>query len=577
MKTTTTLRIFVAGPTDLKTQRVMVRTVANTVQSECDSLGHHVRIVVTSCDDSAFTSFQDDFDTYIADHADLVFFILKDTLKGETKKEYKKAAKQYAKNQKPVFYVFLKQYQTHTQEIKDIEDVMQKPKKAYYTQYSDDNDLKEKIKDQIEKHVNKRLTDEVKQELEGKEKTIKEKEDEISQKNEAILRMENEISKMNQTIKEKENVIIQDNKSLKDKEDTISQNDKKINTLLTRNKRNQLFLTILLSTLALGLIGYLYQYLISKPMPQKESEPMLVFAGGGSVYNYIHENLSIDLRDYDNAIYINQPSGNAWTLLLEEGMSKEKKFCAVCLSADVIDTTDMSEKYNEFFNKGRIVQLLIGHDPLVIHAHKDAYSSISGNSETVTIQRLCDFIKDSIMDNKTDKFRLFSTSRNSGTLRTYQHYISKEKKAIQLEYLFDNKKCFHFYDVSSDDHMCEDNKLFIALGSEYYKPKKVEDISKHLILKDKTVILKKPLYIYFIATSDGDKYIIHKRIIDFLNKIKAKEYIDSRHWKTIIDGYIMAYGDSIISINDTVKPPYTVEKDRLNHLDSLFNKKRKRQ
>ncbi len=347
------------------------------------------------------------------------------------------------------------------------------------------------------------------------------------------------------------------------------------------NNKNTIFKTIAiitsLSALCL-LFCTIFQNLYSKQTPKQafetmsEQDPMLIFSGGGSVYNYICEHQAdsdtISLANYDNAIYINQPSGNAWSLLLEEAMTDKRRFCSICLSSDIIDTTRFNN-YDAFSNDTRIVQLLIGHDPLIIYAQKKP-SFISDDVNIITLQELS-----TIFNNKKIKreFRFFSTSRNSGTLRTYQRYLSLVDTTLQLESL-----CFPFYEDDSPDYMKSLNQVrdplkkkpFFVLGSKYYFPKEIVDQSIPLILMDDTITLKKPVYIYFIATKDpmNKKFKINKRIISFLKKIGAKQNIDATIWNSIEkEGCIASQGDLIIDINDTSKVFYQEEKKRLNHLN----------
>ena len=51
-----------------------------------------------------------------------------------------------------------------------------------------------------------------------------------------------------------------------------------------------------------------------------EREPLVIFAGGGSVKNFIEEkkDVKIDKETFPNSVYINLPSGYVPTLLKEE-------------------------------------------------------------------------------------------------------------------------------------------------------------------------------------------------------------------------------------------------------------------
>ena len=222
----------------------------------------------------------------------------------------------------------------------------------------------------------------------------------------------------------------------------------------------------------------------------------------------------------------------------------------------------------------------------MVYCSKELASSIlvDTNTKYITLKRLYEIINDT-----TKAFRLFSTSSNSGTLRTYQHYISTvdtSKTPISFTQLIDNELCFPFYEDATSDYMLSLNdlknsnmrKYFFALGSKYYKPKgegttgKYDSIPLMYVIKgekDSLFTLTKPIYIYFIATTDknnDEHYLINNRIIDFLKQIDAKYYIDKTHWNNIINGgYVISQGSIIIPINDTTSQLYQTEQEYLTH------------
>lgn len=485
----------------------------------------------------------------------------------------------------------------------DYIDYFKNPEEAIITLIKSINKFKDKLKDKIEQlqriaiienscnvHIEKEASLEAdKQKLLHEIDSIQDKNKQVELQKKICSTNPSENSSFLQKVKEVE----KENASLKSTCEHLSskinnkviENDKLNKDIIKKNKRiYQLlsFLAILTILFALGLF-----YILSKPSKPKTIEtkpekPMLVFAGGGSVYNYIlnHpvDSKKIDLRNYDTAIYINQPSGDAWTLLTEEAMSEKKQFCSICLSAEVIDTTHLVEKYAAFSKKARIIELLIGHDPLMVYTNKELSQAIFGNAKTIDLERLCKVINDSIKYN----FRLFSTSRESGTSLSYQHYFSKIKNAPQLDYLFDKGHCFRFYeDVSSDylhslyNVVPRNKKHFLILGSKYYKPTNEEVVGTYdsINIIDKKYALQKPIYIYFIARENNGEFTINNRIIDFLRKINVTQYIDKGHWNSICQGKIISHGELIISINDTTSKLYKEEQQRLSYLKSSFSNK----
>ncbi len=291
-------------------------------------------------------------------------------------------------------------------------------------------------------------------------------------------------------------------------------------------------------------------------------QPVVVFAGGGSVANFIRANTkdSINVRAYPGSIYINLASENAWALLTEEAnryMEEEETdkhpFISICLSADKLDSTFFNEKSKPIFTKGRIVEYFLGRDPLAVYIKNDLADSLDNFVSDTTINniQLSQVIK--WLMNNPQKARLFTTSKFSGTMRIYQQNLVPEVH-IQLSQLLDDKNCFVFFNNSSSDFI---NTLdgsgpklpYVILGSDSYFPKMLEkDYRKFHVLKNGKVI-SKPMYIYFIAYKNGEHECeIRKPIIDFLETIQAPVHIEKKLWKEIKSGKIRPKGGEYILI-----------------------------
>lgn len=259
----------------------------------------------------------------------------------------------------------------------------------------------------------------------------------------------------------------------------------------------------------LWLIGIVY---VGKFYPIKP-EPLVIFAGSGSVKNYLNRDKKINLENLDSdslnipqSVYINMPSEYTWTLLQEEvERFKGKKdpddhsFLYICLSAEKI-----CEKDGEIWKKidpndAKVYGVYIGEDPLCVYM-KD----ILEDKNTITIQKLSDTIK-SVKKGKSDV--VYTTSRRSGTYATYRERMGKEKDAI-LE------SCRLFYEST----VLKGNVM--VLSSKYYPPNNKDDFKELTVLdsigKD---TITKSLYIYFVAYKDGNQYILNKHIGTFLKKL----------------------------------------------------------
>lgn len=332
--------------------------------------------------------------------------------------------------------------------------------------------------------------------------------------------------------------------------------------------------------LALAAVG-IYNYL--------HPEPMLVFSGGGSVYNYIKEHPvngdTIDLRKYPHSIYANLASESAWTLLVEEayrGNTTNNKFHTICLSADKIDSVFITDpKYKLHLENCCIFELILGHDPLAVYSYTP--DSHPKPNSTITVQEVCEQIKKIYNNPKTT--RLFTTSEKSGTFRTYNEYIKAHDLTIQSKVIFDSI-CNLFFDQSDRGYLTEldgPKQPFYVLGSKYYYPKTVKDSIQTLYLMEDNDTVQKPICLYFISTSfenashttgQSRRWAINQPIIDFLKKIDAKRFIRPDFWKMIEAGYI------ITDKNESQKTNQDVEICPLNNQQDSYDvwkKERKRQ
>lgn len=152
--------------------------------------------------------------------------------------------------------------------------------------------------------------------------------------------------------------------------------------------------TVLLILLLLLLLGS-GVYLCSgiKPIP------LVIFAGGGSVKNYIGctKGVWIDSIKSVNiykSVYINVPSEYGWTMLKEEidrfkDDPKHRPFLYICLSADSIDR-DSRNKIGLTEEKSKDAHIYgyhVGDDPLMV------YVADATNGDTISVNTLKEKIK----------------------------------------------------------------------------------------------------------------------------------------------------------------------------------------
>lgn len=293
-----------------------------------------------------------------------------------------------------------------------------------------------------------------------------------------------------------------------------------------------------------------------------ENNPMsILFAGGGSVVNFLKDDFSLnpndtlDVTDYPGAIYANMPSGNAWALIPEEfnryikaGKDVTKlPFRTVCVSASRACLDDFTKTCdpNEFFSNASVVECYLGEDPLVVYVEKKG-------SETIIKQEWRDSMKITPKDlafliNQTDVFNVFTTSPNSGTCNTYEKILHSED-STKFEARIKNNLAWSYNEASNlgvfkIDESDNDCRPYIVLGSKNYfslalseseKPKKERSYYEFNICDPKThQPFTKSMYLYFMAIQypDGKSAVIPTPIYNFLNKTKIA---NTDRWKNMV-------------------------------------------
>ena len=249
------------------------------------------------------------------------------------------------------------------------------------------------------------------------------------------------------------------------------------------------------------------------------SKPKLLIAGGGSVANYIEERVNEEdfLENYPGGYYVHVPTKAAWTMLIDEVVSKQTKrrYYPICISATAANDSDFTKPKmtkSAYTQKGIVVACRLGDDPLYLYIQREHYNSIA-NQKDSTISR--DALKNLIFSKKC---QIYTTLEGSGTWQTYCDSLDISSETLKK----------HVRDCFSEDNynipsLKDDPAPIVLFGSQYYKMKRATEL---LPAKVEPEILK-PLYVYIMAykkNADNDIleeycYWIPDETRDFLRTI----------------------------------------------------------
>jgi hypothetical protein len=274
----------------------------------------------------------------------------------------------------------------------------------------------------------------------------------------------------------------------------------------------------------------------------KDEKLTLVFAGGGSVSNMIKDitNDSVDIKNYDNSLYLDLPSENAWPLLAEEVMidhtsdNVANKFYPVCLSAEEAKENDFCKLIDQekFKSKGTVVSYKLGYDTLIVYAklsnvkeEKRIFTSelsrlikcmiIDGDSNenkriyyAISMDKLSELIKAIKENNKDDtknKVYIYCTQEGSGTYTCYKEKLKDKGIDITKDSLGETLK---WYDQKYALPAFNETEFYIILSSIHYSPDELDTnvVKKGMFVTNNndSVIICKPMYLYFAGyRSDG--------------------------------------------------------------------------
>lgn len=150
-----TISIFVSGAKRLKEHRMLLKVLANDMNGEFREKGYDTIINMYS-----YLNLGDDqkeYDDFIENRSDIVFFIIEDTLGDKTRNEFMVASKAFKKHGTPKIYVFIKEVQERTPEIEEIETLLNSNYSSYYVEYSNLEDMVAKVKARLQEDVDARM------------------------------------------------------------------------------------------------------------------------------------------------------------------------------------------------------------------------------------------------------------------------------------------------------------------------------------------------------------------------------------------------------------------------------------
>ena len=294
------------------------------------------------------------------------------------------------------------------------------------------------------------------------------------------------------------------------------------------------------------------------------TKPVLLFAGGGTVDNYIRRyHSNVDIRNYHGSIYAHMPSSNAWFLLTEEVLTPQTtvnnevmyKFFPICLSSEkATESSFLSVCTKEqFMQVGHVISLLLGNDTLRICAKKtEELSRVCKNLPLgyVTTGELAE-----LLDLYTaQQWNIFNTSVGSGTRQAYQTALTKY--GCDFSVLPSRR----YTAETGLDIINAEGEPYVVLGSECYMVNQLAPEIRNgscvslQVVDDQNNFIMKPIYLYFIAynhsRSRSNDLWIPEETVSLLKDLEKK--LDRSITKNIKDNMIKRYSQNLILSLDSV-------------------------
>lgn len=148
----TTISIFVSGSKKLKEHRLRLKALVNNLNGENRMKGLPVTLNMFSYVNLGDN--QADYDNFIKNKSDMVFFIVEDRMGTKTKEEFLLASEAQKGKGRPKILVFMREFQEKTLEIEEVETLVSENSDSYYVDYSNLEDLEYKVKERLMQEVN---------------------------------------------------------------------------------------------------------------------------------------------------------------------------------------------------------------------------------------------------------------------------------------------------------------------------------------------------------------------------------------------------------------------------------------
>lgn len=516
-----TIRIFVAGAKELKTERNALKAVAQDLNTRYVENAVDASIVMKSYEH--FKDRQKEYNDYITEYADLVIFVLDGKIGEFTREEFLKATEAYKKKEIPEIMVFLKNFDKETENIKEIKNLMRDSmgEHFFYITYNNDEDLQSKAKERINSFVSP--TEHSRDTKRWRLATFL-----VAL---AALMLIGLLALF--TIGNP-------------RQEQLKEGQTKFDTA----QRMLLFMG--------G--GSVYKYIEDK--------------GGVKVD-------SID--EYPNSIYMPTATGNLWSMIAEEyyqnRLGENQKFFPLFLAASKIDTFEVNKKSplnGKFYDNMIVCELNLGNDTTVVYFGKNGgptnYTEKTlGDGRKVrclNASQLCEAIA-----NARAKDILYTTSTNSGTFKSFCSILRTKMDSDSISTIFKTgRREFHEkYLLVEPNYMVLGSVFYyprimksLSAGTPYSEPIPHDEKSMYFVLDAKRDFYQKDMCLYFVAYHNTmGKYEIPKTIRDFLEEHLNLE-VTGPQWKKIInnDGVFsrddaelkdVFYNDYIIRFNATLK------------------------
>lgn len=153
------ISIFVAGATDLRTERDALKSIANDLNGEFEHRG--VKVIIRTYEN--FNESQAEYDAFIREKTDLTIFILDGRIGEKTRQEFILATNQQKSAGRPKVMVFLREYKEDNPGIQYIRGLLETTPSEYAIEYKDLDNLRYKAEKKIRVFIESKI-----KEAEGK-------------------------------------------------------------------------------------------------------------------------------------------------------------------------------------------------------------------------------------------------------------------------------------------------------------------------------------------------------------------------------------------------------------------------